>query len=109
MKFPSKDEGFSDVIILEDEEDVRDYLKTWKCAKIEMEDKDTEFIHKFPRTRHIFNVGGATVDDRILDADDCDTFMKEDDVFIAEKVDGAQLGISIDENYKIMVQIGHIM
>jgi|SaaInlStandDraft_6_1057023.scaffolds.fasta_scaffold04298_4 atypical dual specificity phosphatase len=104
FEVPSKDEGFSDIIILEDEEDVRDYLKTWKCAKIEMEDKDTEFIHKFPRTRHIFNVGGATVDDRILDADDCDTFMKEDDVFIAEKVDGAQLGISIDENYKIMVQ-----
>ncbi|RLD81344.1 MAG: DUF2804 domain-containing protein, partial [Bacteroidetes bacterium] len=33
-----------------------DYLKTWKCAKIEMEDKDSDFIHKFPRTRHIFNV-----------------------------------------------------
>jgi atypical dual specificity phosphatase len=104
FEIPTIDEGFSNVIILEDEEDVRNYLKTWNCAKIEIEDKDTEFIHKFPRTRHIFNVGGATVDDRILDADERDTFMKEYDVFIAEKVDGAQLGISIDENYKIMVQ-----
>ena len=104
FEVPSKDEGFSNVVILEDEEDVRNYLKLWKCAKIEIEDKDTEFIHKFPRTRHIFNVGGATVDDRILDTGECDTFMKEDDVFIAEKVDGAQLGISIDENYKIMIQ-----
>ena len=104
FEVPSKDEGFSDVIILEDEEDVRNYLKTWRCKQIEIEDKDTNFIHKFPRTRHIFNVGGATVDDRILDAGDSDTFMKEDDVFIAEKVDGAQLGISIDENYKIVIQ-----
>ena len=30
--------------------------------------------------------------------------MNDDDVFIAEKVDGAQLGVSIDENYKIVIQ-----
>jgi atypical dual specificity phosphatase len=92
------------VVILEDDEDVRNYLKLWHCKQIEVEDNDSEFIHKFPRTQHIFNIGGATVDDRILDVHDCDTFMKEDDVFIAEKVDGAQLGISMDENYKIMIQ-----
>ena len=104
FEVPSKDEGFSDVVILEDDEDVRNYLKLWHCKQIEVEDNDSEFIHKFPRTQHIFNIGGATVDDRILDVHDCDTFMKEDDVFIAEKVDGAQLGISMDENYKIMIQ-----
>ena len=65
FEIPTKDEGFSDVINLEDEEDVRNYLKTWNCSKIELENNDTNFIHKFPRTQHIINIGGATVDDRI--------------------------------------------
>jgi len=104
FEIPTKDEGFSDIISLEDEEDVRDYLKLWKCEKIELESNDTNHIHKFPRTQHIFNIGGATVDDRMLSTDDYEMFMNDKDVFIAEKVDGAQMGISIDENYKVMVQ-----
>jgi len=104
FEIPTKDEGFSEVIKLEDEEDVRNYLKLWHCKKIELENNDTNFIHKFPRTQHIFNIGGATVDDRILSKDDYENFMNNEDVFIAEKVDGAQLGISIDENYKVVVQ-----
>ena len=102
FEVPTIDEGFSNIIILEDEEDVRDYLKTWKCTKIEIE--DTNFIHKFPRTQHIFNIGGASVDDRILSTFDYDQIMNDNNVFIAEKVDGAQLGISLDENYKIIIQ-----
>lgn len=104
FEIPTKDEGFSEVIVLEDEEDVRNYLKSWKCEKIELENDDTNFIHKFPRTQHIFNIGGATVDDRMLSKEDYEIFMNDDDVFIAEKVDGTQLGISIDENYKIVIQ-----
>ena len=104
FEVPSKDEGFSDVIILEDDEDVRNYLKLWRCRQIELEIEDNEFIHKFPRTQHIFNIGGATADDRILSDDDYHDFMNNDDVFIAEKVDGAQLGISLDEDYNIMIQ-----
>ena len=104
FEIPTKDEGFSDVINLEDEEDVRNYLKTWNCSKIELENNDTNFIHKFPRTQHIINIGGATVDDRILDKKDYDTFMTDDDVFIAEKVDGAQMGFSINEDFKIVAQ-----
>ena len=104
FEIPTKDEGFSDIITLEDEEDIRNYLKTWNCKKIELETKEGNFIHKFPRTQHIFNIGGATVDDRILNKEDYEMYMKNEDVFIAEKVDGAQLGISIDENYKILIQ-----
>jgi predicted kinase len=104
LEEPTLDEGYSEIIKLEDEEDVRNYLKSWKCNKIELENDDTNYIHKFPRTQHIFNIGGATVDDRILNKDDYDMFMNEDNVFIAEKVDGAQMGFSIDENYKVLVQ-----
>ena len=104
FEIPIKEEGFSDVIVLEDEEDVRNYLKTWKCQEIELIDDNSTFIHKFPRTKHIFNIGGATIDDRLLESEEYNSFMDDNDVFIAEKVDGAQMGISIDENYKIIVQ-----
>ena len=104
LEVPTKEEGFSEVITLEDEEDVRNYLKSWKCEKIELENEDENFIHKFPRTQHIFNIGGATVDDRILSQESYNSFLSNEDVFIAEKVDGAQMGISIDENYKVKIQ-----
>lgn len=104
FEIPTKEEGFSEIIELQDEEDVRNYLKTWNCKVIELEDNDTNYIHKFPRTKHIVNIGGASVDDRILDKSEYELFMNDSNVFIAEKVDGAQLGISIDENYKILVQ-----
>ena len=67
FEIPKREEGFSDVITLEDEEDVRNYLKTWNCQKIELEGQSNNFIHKFPRTKHIINIGGASVDDRILE------------------------------------------
>lgn len=103
FEIPDKTEGFIDIINLEDEEDVRNYLKLWNCNKIEIED-NKKYIYKFPRTQHIFNIGGATVDDRILDTSDYNLFMNDDDVFIAEKVDGAQMGFSINETYKIVAQ-----
>mgnify|MGYP000483459287 CR=1 FL=1 len=31
-----------------------------------MLDNNKKYIYKFPRTQHIFNIGGATADDRIL-------------------------------------------
>lgn len=104
FEVPEKIEGFNDIIHLEDEEDVRNYLKLWNCKKIELEEEKKKYIYKFPRTQHIFNIGGATVDDRILDKDDYNQFINDNDVFIAEKVDGAQMGFSINESYKIMAQ-----
>lgn len=104
FEIPDKVEGFKDVINLEDDEDVRNYLKLWDCSKIEIEDNNKKYIYKFPRTQHIFNIGGATADDRILDTSDYNLFLNNNDVFIAEKVDGAQMGFSINETYKILAQ-----
>ena len=99
---PTKEEGFKEIIYLEDSEDVADYLKQWKCEKIRVEENNL-FIHKFPRTEHIYNIGGATVDDRIVSKEKLEYFL-ENDVQITEKVDGAQLGFSMDENFKIIAQ-----
>ena len=100
---PTKNEGFRDIIYLEDSDDVRNYLKTWKCSKISIEDSLDFHIYKFPRTCHLFNLGGATVDDRMISKDVYDYFMNNR-VQLTEKVDGAQIGFSMDENYKILVQ-----
>jgi atypical dual specificity phosphatase len=99
---PTKVEGFKEIIYLEDSEDIANYLKTWKCEKIRVEENNL-FIHKFPRTEHVFNIGGATVDDRILPTDKLEYFLNND-VQITEKVDGAQIGFSLDENFKVIVQ-----
>ena len=103
LEIPTKEEGFSDVIELEDQEYVREYLKTWKCTQISLEDSTETHIHKFPRTPHLFNIGGATVDDRYVSEEEYHHFLNHP-VQITEKVDGAQLGFSLNDNYQIMTQ-----
>lgn len=102
FEIPSKEEGFDKVIVLEDFEDVRNYLKLWGCTKITI-DIQNENFHKFPRTKHLINLGSATRDDLLVPETDKKLYYKEE-VEICEKVDGAQLGLSIDENYKIHAQ-----
>lgn len=61
-------------------------------------------IIKFPRTRHVYNLGSATRDDLILTNDDVLTqFGHGKLLYIEEKIDGANLGISIQNN-RIIVQ-----
>ncbi|KEQ79892.1 hypothetical protein M438DRAFT_282875 [Aureobasidium pullulans EXF-150] len=66
------------------------------------------FIHKFPRTRHLYNAGSATRDDLILTSSDAVAFLDSSDpsisLTIEEKVDGANLGISLDSSGNFKVQ-----
>ena len=61
---------------------------------------------KFKRTKHIYDAGGngVTRDDLIMTKKEADSFLKGNEFVIEEKVDGANIGISIDNNYKIKVQ-----
>lgn len=54
---------------------------------------------KFPRTPHIYNLGSATRDDLLLSEDTINKFLSSE-ITIEEKVDGANLAIKLDENYK---------
>lgn len=69
---------------------------------------DEPFIHKFPRTRHLFNIGSASRDDLILSSSDAEAFLQPSDplttVVVEEKVDGANLGISLDSSGVFKVQ-----
>jgi protein-tyrosine phosphatase len=66
-------------------------------AEVEGAGVPTKMIIKFPRTRHVYNLGSATRDDLILSSDDAfKQFLDPSKLlYIEEKIDGANLGISI--------------
>ena len=73
---------------------------------------NTVQLFKFPRTKHLFDAGGSGVsrDDLLMDAGEEKRFYSQPGkgrqqlVAIEEKVDGANLGISIDTDLKLCVQ-----
>jgi atypical dual specificity phosphatase len=75
-----------------------------------MAESTEEDLFKFPRTRHLFDAGGNGVsrDDLLMDPNEEATFYssRHHRVLIAveEKVDGANLGISIGHDMKVYVQ-----
>ena len=65
-------------------------------------------FHKFPRTRHIVNTGAASRDDLVLSKMEAETFLKlqpGESMIVQEKIDGANMGITIDkDSLKFKVQ-----
>lgn len=61
---------------------------------------------KFPRTRHLLDVGGTAVtrDDLLMTEREANRFLKGKVVSIEEKIDGANLGFSMDEDFRIRAQ-----
>lgn len=69
--------------------------------------KKLEKFYKFPRTEHLFNMGGATRDDLVLSPAEFKTFFASapgKSITMEEKIDGANVGFSINENGKILCQ-----
>ncbi|XP_065663786.1 uncharacterized protein LOC105844475 [Hydra vulgaris] len=64
------------------------------------------YIFKFPRTRHLFDAGSNSVsrDDLVLSKKECEAFLKNQKLIIEEKVDGANIGISIRKDLSIAIQ-----
>lgn len=58
-----------------------------------------EDFFKFPRTSHVMNMGAATRDDLVMDKKDLAKFLTNKNIILEEKVDGANLGITITEEY----------
>ena len=73
---------------------------------------NTVQLFKFPRTKHLFDAGGSGVsrDNLLMDAGEEKRFYSppgkgpQQLVAIEEKVDGANLGISIDTDMKLCVK-----
>jgi len=111
---PTEAEGFEKIIRLDSFEAVNNLLNEWNCPlpspKLftqtsncsESETSDNSPLIKFPRTRHLQNLGSATRDDLIMDKSEVNEFLNRP-IYIEEKIDGANLGISLQNN-QIMVQ-----
>jgi hypothetical protein len=64
---------------------------------------------KFPRTPHLFGSTG-TSDDRFLDEQQSLEFLDNDSLIVEEKIDGANVGIHISDERKLILQCrGHLI
>ncbi len=101
-------ERFGRVIVLGSDNAVDEFLATTlgiPALQLESaEPQPVSMLFKFPRTQHLADLGSATRDDLVLDAGDLADFLGKR-VAIEEKVDGANLGISIDPaTYEVKFQ-----
>ncbi|KAG6958646.1 hypothetical protein JG687_00009272 [Phytophthora cactorum] len=96
FEFPKLDEGFLTIIRITSVE-----------AALELVDLLSPPLPllKFPRTQHLIDLGAATSDDLISDFNSISLPVDENTtIVIAEKVDGANMGISLSPNGALVVQ-----
>lgn len=78
--------------------DSRQLLRHFGVRLRDPEDVSTTF-YKYPRTRHLYNIGGAGRDDLLLTTDEAEAFLRPSiQITIEEKVDGANFGIRFNIN-----------
>jgi atypical dual specificity phosphatase len=105
LEKPSADEGFQKIITIVSFDESNQLLLGYGCSKDKLILDENHRIIKFPRTHHIFGLEGTGVtrDDLILDEKEIEKYLNCL-LVLEEKVDGANLGISINEDYKIVYQ-----
>ena len=102
IEVPTVKEDFQEVITCTSANDINCILSSWKLPPIHIE-VDTTLI-KFPRTRHLYNLGSASRDDLLLSSTEIKEYLNRD-IYIEEKIDGANVGISIDpDTLEIILQ-----
>lgn len=85
-------------------DEANELLKRWGARAPEVVARG---LYKFPRTHHVLNTGGSAVtrDDLVMTGGDLDRFVGNGSVVVAEeKVDGANLGLSLTANYEVQAQ-----
>jgi predicted kinase len=126
-------EGFERLYVVQNAEEVSALLRSWKIPEsarqdvAHLEDVDhriivkqdssvadeipevsgeSDALLKFPRTSHIMNLGAATRDDKVLGPTDIAALVgPRHRIVVEEKLDGANMGISISKTEnKIVVQ-----
>jgi atypical dual specificity phosphatase len=102
LEEPTLNEGFTKIDIITSFKESNDLLMKIGCDISELTEVNHDDIIKFPRTKHLFNLGAASRDDLIMSADEVSGFLNCD-IYVEEKIDGANMGISI-KDYKIVVQ-----
>lgn len=104
MVMPDTNEGFIKMVTIKSFEECNNVLIKLGCDKSGLSNNEHNII-KFPRTHHIFDAGGTGVsrDDLLLNDEEIEEYLGCQ-LHLEEKVDGANLGISITEDWKIVFQ-----
>lgn len=107
----TKEKYLRRVVTLRDEGEVIRLLNDWGVKLVDskeekgslkalsVESKPNKIEHtlmKFPRTMHLVNLGAATRDDKVLSEHDLKIFFGAAEVVVEEKMDGANMGISLN-------------
>jgi len=110
---PSRQERFERLITISNESEfsllLTDFNLPQRIIPIPQTEGTSELV-KFPRTPHAIDLGGATRDDKVYSLKDLElVFTKigpadSRRVYVEEKVDGANMGISISAEGKLIVQ-----
>jgi predicted kinase len=94
FELPDPKEGFSEIVHLKDEDELNDLLEKWQLSTINMYESN---YFKFPRSRHLYSLGSAQRDDLLISKEEQNKFLNTE-LYVEEKIDGANLGISIDKD-----------
>ena len=105
---PTEAEGYKRIIRIKTLHAANALLQKMGCNPDNLQ--ISELPIKFPRTHHIFDAAGSdktkssvTRDDLLLSEDEIEQYLNSD-LTIEEKVDGANLGISINDDYEVLYQ-----
>lgn len=95
MESPSLNEGFKTIIRITSFTAAKELAVKWLTNPIP--------LRKFPRTPHLIDTGASTEDDLVYDIFPANGIL-EGNLTIEEKIDGANLGISLDHDLKLVIQ-----
>jgi atypical dual specificity phosphatase len=113
LESPKKSEGFECVVRVASLGGVNELLRKFGVrAQREGENNSSspakKVVKKFPRTRHLLNLGSASRDDLIFSAQEVEDFLRPrpgHTFVVQEKIDGANMGISVNpETQDFLVQ-----
>ena len=102
---PTTNEGFGTVETICSHEDSDALLRSLGIQPIVLPSSALT-VRKFPRTPHLLDAGGDAVtrDDLVMSAADAMAWLGDATVIVEEKVDGANLGISLAADYSPLFQ-----
>lgn len=101
---PTKSEGFEQVVNVSSVEELDAFKRQMGInEETNLYEVPQDKIIKFPRTRHIANMGAMARDDLLMDKTDVEMLLSGE-VVVEEKVDGANIGFSLAPDGSIRAQ-----
>lgn len=96
--FPELEEGFKSVVTIKTFENSKEIIRKI-CPSVSVPK------HKFPRTFHAINLGAASRDDLVMSKSSLQEIVSCSTIIVEEKIDGANLGLSLSGfDLKILAQ-----